>query len=763
MGENEVWRESLGDVSLTERELEVLRLKARRRTNAEIAEQLILSLTTVKWYVRQIYNKLGVRNRAEAVEAARQLGMLDQRDREKDRRRYKLPVAATPFIGRKAELQDLLGLIGRKDAALITLTGPGGIGKTRLALQAAHLLDGRIPGGICWLTFSAQDGDEYLLTTAEDYIVSSIAAALGLATRAGEEPRRLLQSHLAKNRPLIILDSFEPLIAGAPLIEELLAGAPGSRFLLTSRERLQLRSEIVFPVPPLSQLPAPGRASAESDAVKLFLQTAGRVSAEEIAGAKQMAAIQRICARLEGIPLAIELAADWTRLLLPAEIEQELAQDLSLLGIGSSALRGVLDRSWSLLTEEQRGAFARLAVFQRGFTRDAAMHVAGADLNTLAALYDKSLLFHAGDGRYTMHDLLRGYAAGRLAGRGEWEMMRDAHCAYFANLAAAQMAQIQRGDHHIVLAEIDNLRASWQWAVQTNQFNNLRRMIFPLGWFFNMRAQYAEAARIVGLALETSKEPNPQGIRGIVYGMALAELGLQQSRIIGADQVRADVRAGLSILRRQVARKEMAWYQVLAIMFGVLGLEEQEGELLALEGQDIFRQLDDPSGIAYACAILGTHYRRFGRFAEAKRCIEQAAVTSSVHGDKQGTAVALRHLGRLNLTMGSYPEARENFTDEARLWRELSLPRLEGEALTWLGESILADGQIAEAESTLLQSLAAFEDLGDQGNALRVLLDLAQLALQRGRAREARERLGDAEAKMVGRSDSRQSVRFWQL
>ena len=763
MGDRESWPEALGDVSLTSRELEVLRLKARRRTNAEIAEQLVLSLTTVKWYVRQIYNKLGVRNRAEAIVAARQLDLLDQSDRKKVARRYTLPAAATPFIGRKAELHDLLELVESDVARLITLTGPGGIGKTRLALQIARELDGRIPGGICWLTFSAQDGDEYVLTTAGDYILSSIAAVLGLAAQAGDEPRRLLKSFLTKNQPLIVLDSFEHLIAGTPLIADLLTGASRCRFLVTSRERLNLPGEIIVPVPPLAHAPQPDRAAQESDAVELFMQSAGRVSSREIADAEEMTAVGRICSQLEGIPLAIELAADWTRLLLPSEIEQELEPSLPFLDARTTAMHEVMDRSWNLLSEEQRTVMARLAVFRRGFTREAALDVAGGNLNTLAALYDKSLIRHAGKGRYTMHDLLRQYAMQKLSERSESEDANDRHCAYFAGLAGAQLAQIQRGDHSIVLAELDNMRAAWRWAVEHGRFDDLHRLLFPLGWFFNVRAHYAEAVAALRLAREAARMPDPDGEQGIVFGMALADYGLEQSRIAGADQSQEILRRGLAIMRRLDARREMAWYQVLAVMFGVLGQVEEEGEALASEGLDIFRELGDPSGTAYAYAVLGTHYRRFGRFGRAKRRIESAALTSQATGDKQGMAVAVRHLGRLNLSTGDYPEARENFREEARLWRELGLPRLQGEALTWLGKTGLATGDFAEAESALLESLAAFEELDDHGNALHVLLDLAELAWQRLRTNEARERLADAAAKMVGRSDSRQSVRFWQL
>ncbi len=477
MDDTQAWREVLIEVSLTERELEVLRLKARRRTNAEIATTLFISITTVKWHVRQIYNKLGVNNRAEAVTSARQLGILDQRPERPIHPHRNIPTPSTPFIGRANELGQLTNILTKSGTHLVTLTGPGGIGKTRLALQAATLLHDRFADKLCWVKFTAPDDTDFVFSTVEEFVIGTIITAIGLSLQGSTDPRHLLKSYRQTREILFIMDSFEHLISGAKVISDLLSGATASKFLITSRERLDIPEEILYPVQGMSYTQKAGDDPAAVDAVNLFLQAFKRVSNTNYLDPPALAAIGRVCARLEGMPLVIELAADWMRLLPPTEIEQELDRGLAFLDAGSTSIKAVFDQSWKLLTEHQRTSLARLAVFQRGFTRDAAQHVAEADLDTLSALFDKSLVQRAGEGRYSLHDLLRQYAAEQLAIIREREVIRDAHCAYYAALVADQCESIYRGDHSKILADLDNIRAAWQWSIKRRRLEDLRKML----------------------------------------------------------------------------------------------------------------------------------------------------------------------------------------------------------------------------------------------------------------------------------------------
>lgn len=764
MGDPHAWREALADVSLTERELEVLHLKAKRRTNAEIAGQLFISITTVKWHVRQIYNKLGANNRAEAVASARQLGLLDQKPEQTKSRHDNLPTPLTPFVGREREIAHLTRTLADPGRRLVTVIGPGGIGKTRLALQVASLNDDRFTDGVCWVSFSAQDATEFVFATADEYMTATLSAALDLSAQGDEDPRHVLTTYLRNREILIILDAFEHLLPHTSFVSELLADTTACTFLITSRERLNAPGEVLFPVQGLALTQE--QSADPADAVNLFLVTAGRVSKDEPLAASELPVIQRICQRLEGMPLAIELAAEWTRLLPVIEIEQELYRGLEFLDIGSSSIRTVIDRSWNQLTDHQRTSFARLAIFQRGFTRDAARKVAGAGLRTLTALFDKSLIQRTGKDRYTLHDLLRQYAAEQLGASGEYESIGDAHCAYFATLAAGQMEPLYRGDHSGMLADLDNLRAAWRWAVKRLRLEDLRKMLFPMGWFYDLRAYYPESVAAIRLAVDALRMPEPQGLQGIVYGKALAARGLSERRLHGADYAEPSLRQGLEILRRLGAREDLAWPQILWVPHdGALADPKMEDryEQYCLESLEIFEDLNDSYGIAFCLAVLGSHYLQLGRNAEAKLNIERGHAISHSLGDQEGMAHALRRLGHLNLHLGHYDIARDNFQEEFGLWRGLSLPRLAAEALRSLGETYLAEADFEKADEVLKESLSSFEQVGDEGNALFSLLDLVELALRQSQPQVAQRLLRQARPLADRRQRSEVQALWWLL
>lgn len=758
MDERHDWVEVVGEVALTDRELEVLQLKSRRRTNAEIAQQLVISLATVKWHVGQIYSKLGVGNRAEAVATARHLGLLEHRRESKPRPFNNVPVPLTPFVGREKELGKLAYLLGNERARLVTINGPGGIGKTRLAIAAAVMLGEAFRDGICWVSFAAQDQAEYVYATVDEYIATAITAVLELSLGHGEDPLEALTAYLRQKEMLIILDSLEHLLDGAPAVARLLREMDRCSVLVTSRERLDLAGERLFAIAGLALGEEGQEDGGLGDAESLFVQAAQRVTGNRLLDAPTLSTIRTICMRLEGMPLAIELAADWTRVLTVAEVESELERGLPFLQSRQLTMHAVIDRSWRTLAEEQRVAFARLAVFQQGFSREAAEQVTGIDLYTLSALFDKSLLQHAGDGRFRMHDLLRQFAAEQLLERGEHETMRDAHCAYFAALVAGQMEPIYRGDHSQMLADLDNIRAAWRWGVQRRRLGDLNEMVFPLDWFYNLRALYVEAVGAMQLAMDALRTPEPEGLSGIVYAKALAGYALEQSKIKGTDHAAPYVSESVRLLRRLGARRDLAWQLVLAF------LRDPDDRMAAKqESLAIFEEIEDRYGMAFALAVLGSIYRDNGRYAEARLSIERALGISRSLGDPEGIGHALRRLGYLDLHVGNFAEAQTNFREEARLWRALGLLRLEGEALGSLGETYLAAGDLDAAQQTLLGSLAQFEELGDEENALASLFGLVELAWLRRKPRAAHGLLRDARVILERRSDSYDQARYWQL
>ena len=763
MDDPSVHHSFLQEVDLTDRQMEVLRLKADRRTNAEIAEKLVITLTTVKWHVRQIYNKLGANNRAEAVASARQLGILEKRSERQKGIFYNFPGTLTPFIGREQEIHQITTFFTDPDTRLVTLIGPGGIGKTRLALQAARSLNAGFPDGICWVPFSALDQAELVFTTIDEYIAENIYTAFGLTRQGREEYKLLLETYLKNRQALIILDSFEILISGASIVSDLLAKTTDCRFLVTSRERLNLPGEVLYPVQGLAYTPVSDDITAPADAARLFLQEANRVSQSEIDHPDHLSAIERICSRLEGMPLAIRLAAEWARLLSVEAIEQELEHGLEFLDTGSTSIRAVFDRSWNLLTDQQQDSFVRLAVFQRGFTREAAREVAGADLSTLSALFDKSLIQKMEEARYCLHDLLRQYAVEHLKTRGEWDATRDAHCAFFAGLLDDQEDAIISGDHSKILPDLDNIRASWRWAVKRRRLVDLNRMIFPLDWFYNLRALYSEAITVMGLAVEAMYMQKPEGLQGIVYGKALLQYGLETTWIQGSDNAAESIHEGIRILRGLGSPKDLAWGLILSVLEGLFRNDPKVREQYCLESLKIFEELENPQGIACSLTVLGAHYRQINKYSDARRSIERGLAISRKIGDQEGTAHALRNLGHLYFNFGDFDTASIYYWEEARLWGELSLPRLKNQALQSLANTALAAGNLNEAKMQYQECLAEFEQLGDPGNTLSSLFGLIQIALRQKKSKEALDLLLDARFFMEERQDYEEQTHWWLL
>jgi DNA-binding CsgD family transcriptional regulator len=403
---------------LTDRESDVLRLMTAGRTTTQIAAELFVTVATVRWYAKQIYAKLGVHSRTQAVLRAVELGMFEGTPipsihPEPASPPHNLPVYGTRFIGREKELQDLIDLLQDPQVRLVTIAGPGGIGKTRLGVEAARAQLGQFLDGIFLVPLAA------LNSVTE--IVPAIARQIHLALKSDAEPEEQLRSHLRTKRMLLLLDSFEDVLDGAELVARLLAAASGLKILATSQRSLNLQLEWVRYLDGM-QLP-----SSESDedfktygAVRLFLdrvrQANGDFSPDE-----HRACVIEICQLVQGVPLAIELAAAWLKTLSCNDVVAEIRRSLDFLATdqpdvdpGHHSMRAVFDHAWRLLTEEERQVLMRLSVFPGGFSRTAAEQVAGASLQTLSGLIEKSFLTQSPSGRYEIHGLLRRYSAQEL-------------------------------------------------------------------------------------------------------------------------------------------------------------------------------------------------------------------------------------------------------------------------------------------------------------------------------------------------------------
>ncbi|HLA43443.1 MAG TPA: AAA family ATPase, partial [Aggregatilineales bacterium] len=386
---------------------------------------------------------------------------------------HNLPSQPTAFIGREAELAEISDLLAAPDCRLLTLTGPGGIGKTRLGLEAARLItDENVPA-------TAFSHGVYFVPmqplTSTDFIIPTIANSLKFIFYDERDPRVQLLDYLHSKHLLLVMDNFEHLLDSADLLPEILAYAPAVKILVTSRERLRLQEEWVLDI---HGLPFPEQDDIEAvedyTAIQLFVQNARR--AGYIPQASDAGAIMQICRLVEGIPLAIELAAAWVRILPCEAIAREVEHSLDILTTSlrnvpekHRSMHAVFEHSWNLLSENEQAVFRKLSVFRGGFRREAAEAVTGANLAILASLVDRSMLRMDTDGRYSLQELLRQYAHYQLDCAGETESTGDAHCAYYAGFLDRRVPVLKGPDQIKALDEIetelDNVRVSWRRAV----------------------------------------------------------------------------------------------------------------------------------------------------------------------------------------------------------------------------------------------------------------------------------------------------------
>jgi predicted ATPase/transcriptional regulator with XRE-family HTH domain len=418
--------------------------------------------------------------------------------------------SATPLIGREHELASVAQLLGDPACRLLTLVGPGGIGKTRLALQAARMNADRFTNGAMFVSLAG-------VSSAND-APSTIATGVGLMLQGGEDIAPQLVSFLSDQHLLLVLDNLEHLIAGGTLVEvlgSLLASAPGLKMLATSREPLYLAGEWVFR---LQGLPVPVEDSLalQHSAVQLFIQAARRADVHYKAIGDDLAAITRICRMVEGMPLAIELAAAWASALTPREIADEITRSLDFLAAPSatmdahqSSIRAVFDQSWRLLTPASQRVLAALSVFRNGFTRDAAAEIAGADLHMLASLQSKSLIQRNGEGRYDLHELVRQFAAEQLM-PGEATLVKGRHTRHYLRLVNEAERELRSAEQismlKVLIDEVDNVRAAWDWAVADGLLDEIILGMRGLARLYSIKSWNEEGVQRFGAAATLSKD-----------------------------------------------------------------------------------------------------------------------------------------------------------------------------------------------------------------------------------------------------------------
>jgi predicted ATPase/class 3 adenylate cyclase/uncharacterized protein HemY len=662
-----------------------------------------------------------------------------------DTHQHNLPVQPTPLLDRVEQLPALTALLRRADVRLVTLTGPGGIGKTRLALQvAAELVDAFADG--VWFTRLSRLVDPTL-------VVPTIAQTLGLKETGSHPLADLLQAYVADRRLLLVLDNFEQVVGAAPELAALLGSSPGLRLLVTSRVSLHLRGEHEYPLAPLPlppdlhHLPTPEQLSQYA-AVALFFERAQAVRPDFTVTAANAPAIADICVRLDGLPLAIELAASRVRVLSPEALLARLSSQLKVLTGGArdleerqQTMRAAIAWSEQLLLPAEQGLLRRLAVFVGGCTLGAAEAVCvppeGGEpleldvLDGLSTLVDHSLVQQreeGGESRFGLLHVIREYALERLAEHGEAEALMRAHAHYCRALVEQAGPELTGSRAHAWTSRLDqdydNLRAALEWAHAHDELALVADLAHGLRHYWLRRALFREGVHYLG------------------WGVAASE-GEQSAR---------PEQPGV---RQQRAELDLAHGQLL------LHRGQPEVSVTALQrALSAFRERHDRRGEAAALAAVGEAGRYTGQYEAAVDSLEQSLAITREVGDRQGEGVALSRLGQVALRRGQL-EAAEGYLEQALIiLREVGDRLSEEEVLSALGQAALGRGQLETAAGYLEQSLAMARESGDRQGVGEALAELGQVALRRGQlaaaagylqqslaiAREVGERRGEGVA-----------------
>ncbi|GAB4519537.1 MAG: BTAD domain-containing putative transcriptional regulator [Anaerolineae bacterium] len=598
---------------LTEREQEILALVVQGHSNNEIAQRLHLALKTVKWYNTQIYEKLDVTNRKQAAERATALGLLVNAAAQQSRRTNLLK-QATPFIGRERELADLAQLIADESVSLITIIAPGGMGKTRLAIEAAQRHTLVFVDGVYMVPLAPLHNP--------DNLVPTIAELIGFyfyqtALTAEEQ----LLDFLSRQHMLLVLDNFEHLMDGAPLLMRMIQAAPNLKLIVTSRERLNLSGETTFALGGLTYNEH-SSVLGQSEALALFMQCASRIHPDFFLDPNNRADIEEICRLVQGMPLGIELAAGWLDTLPIPTIIQEIRQGIDILETElrdmperHRSIRAMFNGTWDRLNDQERAALAALSVFRGRFDTQSAEAIAQTSIRILRRLVNKALLQTDIDGFYALHELLRQYSYERLQESGQMDAVRTRHMHYFADFMERQWTLLDSFDRHAnraIEAELENVIAAWCYAIKTQSFPALSKINRPLAWFMGKSGRGDEAIVFFTDALEALKPLRGEPEAEHIYG----HLMLQTAYLyIGIDAVKFIqlILEGIDILKQVNAVDEMIWGLILLVEHRYLPVEAywprppaeilQEAYQLALQTGDIYYQ-----GIALA--------------VEAEMCIE---------------------------------------------------------------------------------------------------------------------------------------------
>ncbi len=702
--------------------------------------------------------------------------------------RHNLPLQPTKFVGRETELERIAEHWANPACRLLTLLGPGGVGKTRLAMEAASQHLSHFFEGVYFVALAS--------VTEPGLLVSTLANAINFTFYSKQSPRTQLLNYLQEKELLLILDNFEYLLPDPQAVEaealdllaEILSHAPGVTLLITSRERLNLRSEwllevegLIFPEP-ASGAYKRAKQWANYSALQLFYQRARQLQAQSLSEG-ETAAVAHICQLVEGLPLGIELAATWSRNYSFQEIGQQIERNLDFLATTQRdmparhrSLRAVFDHSWQILPDQEQLILERLTIFQGNFSREAAETVIGATLPVLSALIDKSLLRREGAGRYEIHQMIRQYGVEKLQ---EAPLIlaevQAIHSRYYLNFIRAREAVLKGNQRQTVLAEIaqeiDNIRSAWLWVVAQNDFERIDECLDSLYTFYSLQSWYQEGAEAFMKAAEAlsgvPQDTNQTQI--LLFGRIICRQGSLQTELAQYQSAQAQLEQGIATFRQFDALRDLAFaLERLGVLMSLQGLnpeakqalEEslviyrtladepaQAGVLVHLgftlcamgtfeqskacyeQSLQIYRELDDQPNLAWVLDNLGMWGIDTGNYDEAKTFLEESLTISQAVGHDHRTAYVLNHLGSVVGWVEGYEQAETYLEESLMLARKVGDRRLMTYCLGEFGSVHYAKADYTAAIQAYQEALVIFEEMGEQYGRLNCFASMALTAV----------------------------------
>ena len=651
--------------------------------------------------------------------------------------RKNLPPQTTSFIGRDGELRSLLSLLGDPSNRLVTLVGPGGVGKTRLALQATSEAGYDFLHGVCFIPLVS--------VISVEVLPSAIADALGFVFQGREPPADQLINYLRKKEILLVLDNIEHLLDDLDLVVRILQQAPDVTLMITSREPLNLLAEQLFDVTGLAYSETDNGSEA-AEALVLFQDRAQRLKPTFFLDEGNLRHVAGICRLVDGLPLAIELAASLVRQWTCAEIEigiqdslNSLASSMRDLPARHRSLRATFQRSWDLLSSHEQNIFEKLAIFRGGFEADAARQIVAADVADLAALVEKSLLRRNVDGRYEFHPLIWQYLQEKLDRDSH---QREAvlkklysHYAGFLQEAESKLKSSQQPEFlELISLDFENIQTAWQYMLSQKYFDQIDQSLEALYLFFEGRSRYRDGAALFDAALDVFDDNQER-----VYWRLCLRSGALSYRLGQYDRSQNLLEQGLQAFQKIGDTQEAAFASYgmgnLAYLRGNFEQAVQHYQI----SLDIARDMGAVYEASQALNGLGLAVYMQGNYARAQKVLMDSLTLHDEIGDPWGKAIRYNNLALVTHARGQYAEAKKLYTQSQDLWKFIKQDYGMASCFNNLGLVSEALGENIEARQLYADALTIFDQLGHRYGMASCLNNLGNVAAAMEEYEQARK------------------------